>query len=370
MTARWIAGRALPVLALLCGLAMATAGAAQDRTRDAFARYAAAHPNLAVALTVSRPGAGSRTFVAGPVWPGAARMATAEGPWHIGSVAKSFTATLAMRLVERGVLDLDAPIGRYLASADEMHPDWRTLTLRELLSHSAGLPANPSPLAWLRGTGGDPSAALENELARHWDDPVEGERGAFSYSNLGYMLAAHVIEAAAGRPWRDLVEDEIAGPLALDSLGYGAPAGPGAIWGRRNVLGRSYAVDPTSRFADNPVWMDAAGRFHLSLDDLAAWGRAHLDACAGRPNAILSRESCQEMRRPVAANAGLGWLIGRPGPEGGTVVWHNGSNTLWYAMLMLIPEQGVVIALVQNRFDYETADVMLAEVLSAVMDGG
>ncbi len=294
-------------------------------------------------------------------------MATADGPWHIGSVAKSFTATLAVKLTERGVLDLDAPIGSYLA-AEGMHPDWRALTLRALLSHSAGLPANPSPFAWLRGHGGDPSAALKDELARLWDDPIEDERGVFSYSNLGYMLAAHVIEAAAGRPWRDLVADEIARPLALDSLGYGAPAGPDAIWGRRDVLGLSYAVEPGSRFADNPVWMDPAGRFHMSLGDLAAWGRAHLDACAGRPGAILTRDSCLEMRRPVAGHAGLGWLIGRPGPEGGTVVWHNGSNTLWYAMLMLIPEQGVVIALVQNRFDYEGADAMLAELRGAVID--
>ena len=109
MTARWIDGRALQVIALLCGLAMATDGAAQDRIEDTFARYAAAHPNLAVALAVSTPGAVPRTFAAGPVRPGAARMATADGPWHIGSVAKSFTATLAMRLIEQSALDPAEP---------------------------------------------------------------------------------------------------------------------------------------------------------------------------------------------------------------------------------------------------------------------
>ena len=107
----------------------------------------------------------------------------------------------------------------------------------------------------------------------------------------------------------------------------------------------------------------------MSLDNLVTWGRAHLNACAGRPGAILTRDSCLEMRRPVVANAGLGWLIGRPGPDGGTVVWHNGSNTLWYTMLMLVPEHDIVVALVQNRFDYEGADAMLAEIRSAVMEG-
>ena len=107
----------------------------------------------------------------------------------------------------------------------------------------------------------------------------------------------------------------------------------------------------------------------MSLDNLVTWGRAHLDACAGRPGAILTRDSCLEMRRPVVANAGLGWLIGRPGPDGGTVVWHNGSNPLWYTMLMLVPEHDIVVALVQNRFDYEGADAMLAEIRSAVMEG-
>ena len=111
-----------------------------------------------------------------------------------------------MKLAESGVLDLDAPIETYFAPSGAMHTDWQSLTLRALLSHSSGLPANPSPFAWLRGYGTDPSAALEDELARLWDDSIEGERGAFSYSNLGYMLAAHVIAAADGRSWRDLVD--------------------------------------------------------------------------------------------------------------------------------------------------------------------
>lgn len=367
MKVNWIIRQALPVLTLVSALFIGPTCAAQDAIVGAFARYAQTHPDLAVALNVSRAGEPSQTLVAGPIRPGADQMATPAGPWHVGSVAKSFTATLAMRLAERDILDLDTPIDSYLA-AEGMHPDWRALTLRALLSHSSGLQSNPAPLAWSRGRDSNPAIAREDELARLWGDPIEGERGTFSYSNLGYMLAAQVIEDAAGQSWRDLVDQEIVRPLALDSLDYGPPSGPEAIWGRRNVAGLSYAVDPSSRFADNPVWMDAAGRFHMSLDDLTVWGRAYLDACAGTPDAIITRDSCLEMRQPVAANASLGWLIGRPGPEGGTVVWHNGSNTLWYAMLMLLPEQDIVIALVQNRFDYEAADAMLAEVLDAVMD--
>lgn len=357
--------RALTVLA--AAYAIAPPATADDRIEAAFNGYARAHPNLAVALIVSRS-EGDEAFVAGPVRPGSDQAATLEGPWHVGSVAKPFTATLATQLAERGVLDLDAPIGAYL-DAEDAHPDWQALTLRELLSHGSGLRSNPPITAWLRWPEGDPSAAVEAELARLWDAPIEGERGTFAYSNLGYMLAAHVVASAAGRPWRDLIADEIAGPLGLASLGYGAPTGDGSPWGQRDIPLVGGAVDPTARLSDNPGWMDAAGRMHMSLPDLTAWGRAHLDACAGRPGAILSQASCETMRRPVTGHAGLGWLIGRPGPHGADVVWHNGSNTLWYAMLMLVPEHDAVVVMAQNRFDLEATDALLAEVLAVVATG-
>ncbi|WP_162906742.1 serine hydrolase domain-containing protein [Algihabitans albus] len=341
----------------------------EDPFRTSFALLAAEQTRFAVGAAVARGGGEPVTLVSGlrhkrsqdPIGPGA--------PWHIGSITKSFTASLILKLVERDRLALDKPIGGLLPQyAGEMQADWRAITLRQALSHTAGLAANVSTVELLRAVGDDLIAERLTRLRRLWVSAPGGEPGRFVYSNLGYVLAGAVAEVVAGRSWEDLIVSEIARPLGLPSLGFGAPTDAAAPWGHQSYFGLLHAKDPRREGADNPAWMGPAGGLHLNLADLVAWGQAHLAACNDAFPAFLSRESCTEMRRPVVEDYGLGWSLQSLPNHQATLVWANGSNTLWYAVLGMVPERDLVMAVALNGFDRAFGDRALRTLLQAVLD--
>jgi CubicO group peptidase (beta-lactamase class C family) len=154
----------------------------------------------------------------------AARRPASPGmvcPWF--SMTKVVTATAAVRLAERGVLDLDAPVAGYVPALRRVRPPhWASrITARHLLSHSAGL-ANPIPVRWVHPAdqpAPDPDAFLLGLLARHGKLRFEpGSRS--SYSNLGPLIAAAALASAAGRPFTVLVEQEILGPLGMGTTAF------------------------------------------------------------------------------------------------------------------------------------------------------
>lgn len=142
-------------------------------------------------------------------------------PWF--SMTKIVTATAAMRLAERGVLDLDAPVSGHVPALRQVRPpEWANrITARHLLSHSAGL-SNPIPVRWVHPAdqpAPDPDAFLHGLLARHGKLRFEpGTRS--SYSNLGPLVLAAALAAAAGRPFTELVRAEILDPLRIATTAF------------------------------------------------------------------------------------------------------------------------------------------------------
>src|SRR5262249_20274256 len=132
--------------------------------------------------------------------------------FRIASTPKTFTGTPVMRLVEQGRLDLDAPVRAYL-------PDFRLadesvaarVTLRECLNHSAG---------WLGdcdtdfGRGADAIGRYVAGMARLPQLTPLGQ--VFAYNNAGLVLAGHVLETVAARPYEDVVREQVLDPLGLD----------------------------------------------------------------------------------------------------------------------------------------------------------
>ena len=131
-------------------------------------------------------------------------------PWF--SMTKTVTATMAMRLADNGLLDLDRPVGASGCAPEQVEP-WPfadRITPRHLLSHSAGV-ANRTPVRGIHPAGRpgpDQAAVPEGLLARHRKLRfAPGTRS--SYSNLGTLVLSQAMSSAAGRPYADLVRDEI-----------------------------------------------------------------------------------------------------------------------------------------------------------------
>lgn len=269
--------------------------------------------------------------------------------WHIGSITKSMTALVLARQVARGLTRFDAPLSDLAALP--LHPDLARQSLRALLAHRAGLAANPARAACFHPDPCDPDqpeGPLRDRVLAPW--LLEPPRpGRFRYSNLGYMLAGHITEQLGGAPWKQLMRDELAGPLGLDSLGFGPPPSPnpmghGSILSRlltRRAYGPGWGapIAPDAAFADLSPAFGPAGLMHLSLADLLRYGAA-IVAIAKGEDAIIPAEIFRDLisGRDYAG----GWVIEAQGLR------HNGSNGLWVADLRIDIGRHEVTAMVSN----------------------
>ena len=291
-------------------------------------------------------------------------VAAAPGDhWHLGSVTKPVTATLAARLVEAGVIDWDTTLGEALAGLDlEPHPDLAAATLEDLLAHRGGVKPNAGALTMVRLAGTDAERdALADRLvyARAVTGEPGGPRGEYLYSNAGYVLAAMMMEAAADTPYEALMAREVFEPLGLDEAGWGPPGETGILDQPRGhaagLLGLG-AREPGA-MADNPVAMNPAARLHMPLSDVLAFLVAHRD----RPEGYLAGESWDRLHAPRGEEStALGWGVQGPG-----VLLTAGTNTMWFARVVIVPHTGCAAASVVNSGDIQavagpTNDALLA----------
>lgn len=233
----------------------------------------------------------------------------------IGELTRLHTAAIALRLADRGVLELDAPVSRHapdLALADGV--DGPEPTVRQLLAHQSGL-----PWTWLRGSWRPPEAppaALDWSAALVRTHPP----GRITVvSNLGYALLGEVLEEAGGAPYAELLAREIADPLGLDATSI-AHDGPMA---RAHRDGRI-----------EPAWIarDAAAQGVVtSLSDLARFVAALVPGVA-RASPLLDAEALAAMT--TAANAGLVLDLG------------NAQGMPWSLATSVRPDVGRIASLV------------------------
>lgn len=327
----------------------------------------------AVAAAVAVDGRLAATAAAGERRRRSGIPVTVDDLWHVGSVTKSMTATLLAVLEADGLLTADDPLPALLPDV-EMADGWRACTLHHLMTHTAGARAN-LPIRY-RDVRPDTAAELVAERRRVVaavlaDEPESpcGERHA--YSNVGYTIAGHVAETVAGAPWETLMRNRVFAPLALPSAGFGPPRGARPDEepiGRLVLLRRRFPIDPFKTPADNTPLIAPAGTVHMTVGDLARYGAAHLAGEQGAEPALLSPSSWRRLHAPFRDDYARGWVRYERDWAGGPVIWHNGSNTMWYALLMLLPARNVTLAFVTNdgALAAEAAFVALARELSGM----
>ncbi len=269
--------------------------------------------------------------------------------WHIGSCTKSMTATLIARLAEAEVLSLDSTLDVLFPEyAEEMAEDWRHVKLTHLLQHRAGIEPNPMQM-WAElaehpdGVAGARAMLVRETLLAPPDLPP----GEFVYSNWGYAIAGAAAERATGSSWEDLIREHVFAPLGMKSAGFGPP-------GTEEELDepRGHAMGKLPVYGDNPAWMGPAGTVHASLAD---WGRYiafHLAGARGEDTELLSKESFARMHTaPEGSPYAFGWLREERDWAKGDVLWHNGSNTMWYTLVFIAPERNIALLAACNQAD-------------------
>ncbi|WP_069884143.1 serine hydrolase domain-containing protein [Streptomyces luteocolor] len=296
------------------------------------------------------------------VWSGGRSMVDGHEPdenvqYRIGSITKTFTAVLVMRLRDEGVLDLGDPLEKHLPGTGAGEA-----TIVELLAHTGGLAAE-TPGEWWERTAGSTRPELADVLGEQpFKHPV-GRR--FHYSNPGYTLLGSLVEALRGAPWEEVLRREILEPLGL-SRTSAQPEAPHA---------GGWAVHPWAdvmmpEAVEDLGLMAPAGQLWSTTADLArfAWFLAKGD------DRVLGAESVREMRTPAGPSQpgdrdrsyGLGLDLLRW--EGIELAGHTGSLPGFLAGVWVSEQEGVAAVALANCTSGPLMGTLAADLVKIVAE--
>ena len=286
-------------------------------------------------------------------------LVTIEDSFHLGSCTKAMTATLAARIVERGEISWTTTVKEAL-SLQNVDSALENITLLELMSHNAGMPASlknqPPGLwkylyynnTWQKGAKGRADRLKVAELLFS-ATPAQAV-GSYKYSNAGFMIAGAMLEAATDTEWEDLMRTELFKPLGMKNCGFGPAARPDKVdqpWPHKLGNDKPLLVTPLIRAPeswDNPRSLGPAGTVSCTISDWAKFGQLHL----GDGGDYISTESMSKLHevRNTSARSALGWYSYRRSWAGGTALSHTGSNLLNFAIVWIAPtkKKGVMVA--------------------------
>lgn len=359
-------------LALLPGTAHAVAASADAAAfYDKAVQQAFEHYQLpGIAVGVIEDGRIVHVATRGELVAGEGKAVDAGTLFKIASNTKAMTAAVLARLVQAGRLRWDDPVTKYLPSF-RMYDPWvtRNMQVRDLLIHNSGLGLGAGDLMlWPEPnhfTRQDIIAGLAHLK------PAGSFRADYAYDNLLYVVAGEVAAVAGGKPYAELVRQEIFAPLGMDRCQVGAwsPAAVGDVAqphyrrdGRNVVGGRDGDV-----VADFPSM--AAGGVRCSLDDMLRWMQALLDPARvpGWLDAAQRRALwTAHMPMPIGQRLrdwdgthflayGYGWRLSDM--DGQWKVAHTGTLSGMYSSLALLPDRrsGAVILINGEGEDARTA---------------
>jgi CubicO group peptidase (beta-lactamase class C family) len=288
--------------------------------------------------------------------------------WHLGSITKSITATMIARLVESGQMKWTDTIGERFSEAS-IHADWKPVTLQQLLTHTSGAPANFAFGVRLKKPALGPECTRERRQAVidvMAEKPAQPPGEKFAYSNVGYAIAGAMAESATGVSWEDLVKREVFEPLELKDAGFGPPKSPSKTLDQpRGHHGKSGWKTSANDDEDNTPIIGPAGTIHMTLGNLCQYATEHLRGELGAGK-LLAAETYKRLHTPKLHEYACGWVVKQPTDEiPDTVYWHNGSNTMWYALVVFIPGKNMVVAVTANDGDIKAAESAAWKVVNA-----
>jgi D-alanyl-D-alanine carboxypeptidase len=270
---------------------------------------------------------------------------TPETLFEIGSIGKSFTAILALQLVDEGKIDLEAPVDRYLPWFTVAQPPGDSpITIAHLLSHTAGIVA---------GIDGTPEAAFQVWSLR--DLPTTSAPGEhFHYSNVGYKALGLVLEAVEGRPYPELLRARILEPLGMSAT---EPAITHDIQARLAV-GYEYLHDDRIGYPGAPLaaatWLEtgtADGSIASTAADMCAFVRLLLRDGEGPTGRLLSEQAFAQMTTRhggIDETVGYGYGLIIRDLDGRRLIGHGGGMVGYLAGVQADAEAGIGAVVLQN----------------------
>lgn len=285
--------------------------------------------------------------------------------FELASLSKEFTAMVIMICLEKGKLDFDDPVEKYLDIP------YKGITIRHLLTHTSGLPDYQAVMDehWDKSkVAGNPEIL---EYLRKYSPPKLFDPGEeYQYSNTGYVLLASIAEKATGKDFIALSRDWIFKPLNMSSTYIRSLEEKVAVVNfaaghLKDSLG-NYVNANKFHESDYTVWLGnrkGPGRVSSSVEDLLKWDQALYT------KKLVSKETLEEAFSPYVLNDGtrsyygFGWEV-EPKSPFGKMVMHTGDNPGYKTIIVRFIEENKTIIVLNNNYHPDQMKLVEAATLS------
>jgi CubicO group peptidase (beta-lactamase class C family) len=273
----------------------------------------------------------------------------------IGSITKAFTATAIMKLVEQGKLNTLDPLKKFFPNVPD---DKANITIHHLMTHASGFNQ------YLQNDAGDYEIIKTDAfLKRAFDEPLAFKAGEKAvYSNVNMSILAIIIEQITGMDYEAYLKTALFDPLSIKAIGYRYPTPPGdtiavgyqngSMWGTHQ--------EHFKKAGGGPYWnLKGNGGLEVSLNDMFLWANSFTN------HTVLSKASIEKMFTPHVleegydgqSSFGYGCNISKS-RRGTKLIDNGGSNGIYHARLIRLPEEGLVFYMVTNESSINTNKVL------------
>lgn len=266
---------------------------------------------------------------------------TPDTKFRLGSITKQFTATAVLQLVEQGKIKLDAKLSDYL-------PEYRKdtgakVTIHHLLTHTSGIPSYTGQPGFFENVSRNPYK-VDDFVKKYASGDLEFDPGSkYAYNNSGYFLLGAIIERVTGKPYEQVLKENIFDPLGMKNTGYD----------HHNTIlpKRASGYSKTPDGYTNASYLDmsipyAAGSLYSTVEDLYLWDQALYT------DKLLSAQSMALMYKPFLQNYAYGWVVRnasfKQNDQPVQVITHGGGINGFNTTIVRFPKEKNLIVMLDN----------------------
>jgi CubicO group peptidase (beta-lactamase class C family) len=280
--------------------------------------------------------------------------------FRLGSISKPLTAVAVLQLVEQGRIELDTQISAYVPNL----PDYmRAVTVRQLLSHTSGLPdilLTPALLPLARDW-----VSVQQVIGMQGKTPPRFAPGEqYDYSNFNYVLIAALIEAVEETSYGDFMDEDVFSRLGLLRSSYDS---------RLSILPERAQGYDTSPFGEllhseniDASHTSAAGALLSSANDLGTWASLLMSGELLQADTLAEAWTATVLPNGEATSYGLGFNIAIENSR--RVIWHNGLSSGFQAAFSMYPDHGLVVIVLSNSFYLPNTTAAMDRVAAIVLE--
>lgn len=299
--------------------------------------------------------------------------ATVDTVYKLWSVSKIFTAIETMRMVEEGLVELDAPITDYLSNfyIQSRFQDSEPITIRSILAHHAGLPRNGCHRMNTRPDGNNVLGEMVTSLEDcHMAFPV-GYR--YKYTNIGFDTLGYIVQALRGESFARHMQDNLLTPIGMDNSTFVSAGIPHDLV---MAMGYEYWEGEYYPYEQGDISNLPSGNLYSTLEDMARFVRFVFQDGEANGEQIIRPETLSQMFEDQFSSPrdpqlmGLGWKVTRIF-DSELLVWHDGGGSEGVGSLVaILPERklGVVLFANEISFDGSISATLACDILEIMLE--